>query len=74
MKSHLQLDLSDGVERDPASLSAGLPERLVPHESPSVRGHEADDAARRLLGAAAMVLQHLEAVREHDLCEENYWG
>lgn len=67
ISSHLQLDLSDGVERDPAGLCAGLAEGLVPHEGPSVVGHEADDAARRLLGAAAVVFKDLEAVRQHDL-------
>lgn len=64
---HLKLDLGDGVERDPASLGPGLTERLVPHKGPSVVGHEADNPARGLLGAAAVVLEHLEAVGEHDL-------
>ena len=68
--SHLQLDLGDGVEWDPAGLCAGLAERLVPHKRPSVVGYEADDAARRLLRAAAVVLQDLQAVREHDLHSE----
>lgn len=71
ISSHLELDLGDGVERDPAGLCAGLAERLVPHKGPSVVGHETDHAARRLLGAAAVVLQDLEAVREHDLHSKN---
>ncbi len=67
VSSHLQLHLCDGVKRDPAGLCAGLAKGLVPHESPSVVGDEADDAARRLLRAAAVVLEDLEAVRQHDL-------
>lgn len=66
-RSHLQLDLGDGVKWDPAGLCAGLAEGLVPHKCPSVVGHEADHAAGRLLGAAAVVLEDLEAVREHNL-------
>ena len=65
--SYLKLYLVDGIKRHSASLSTRLAEGLVPHQSTSIVGNESDDTACCLPRAAAVVLQDLEAVRQHHL-------
>lgn len=64
---HLEFDLVDGVQWDPAGLSPRLTEGLVPHKGPPVVRHEPYYATRRLLRAPTVVLQYFQAVRQHDL-------